>query len=66
MLAEIGVNDLSIFPELGLILFFAVFVAVSVRAIRKPSGEVNACARMPLDETTPGVDDTKQEPRGAR
>ena len=66
MLAQLGVNDLSIYPELGLILFFAVFVAVSIRAIRKPKGEVNTCARMPLDETTTGVDDTKQEPRGDR
>ncbi|VAX38994.1 hypothetical protein MNBD_PLANCTO03-930 [hydrothermal vent metagenome] len=60
-LAETGVNSLSIYPELGLLLFFGVFVAITVQALRRPRKEVEGCARLPLDETTTGVDDTKQE-----
>ncbi len=64
MLAELDVNSLAIYPELGLLVFLGVFVAVTIRALRKPRGEVQGCARMPLDETTTCVDDTKQERRG--
>jgi hypothetical protein len=61
MFASLEVNSLAIYPELGLLIFFGVFIAVSIRALRKPRSEISTCARLPLDETTPGVDDTKQE-----
>jgi len=64
MLAELGVNGLSIYPQAGLILFLGVFLAVSARALRCPRDEARRCARMPLDETTTSVDDTKQVRRG--
>jgi cbb3-type cytochrome oxidase subunit 3 len=63
-LAGIGVNELAIFPELGLVLFFVVFTAVTVRALRHPQREMNSCANLPLDDATTSVDDTTQEPRG--
>ncbi len=61
MLAELGTNSLNIFPKTALLIFFAVFVAVSIRALRYSRSEMQACSRMPLDETTPGVDDTNHE-----
>lgn len=63
-LAEIGVNSLAIYPEIGLVIFLGVFAAVTVRALRRPRGEMRACSRLPLDETTTGTDDTKESRRG--
>jgi hypothetical protein len=50
MLASIDVNNLSVFAEAGLVIFLAVFVAVTLRAVRAPRQEMTSCARMPLDE----------------
>lgn len=61
MLASLGINSLAIFPEVGLLVFLAIWVGVAIRALRKPGSEIEACARLPLDETCIGADDTKQE-----
>lgn len=61
MLAEFGVNSLSLFPKVSLFLFLGVFVAITVRALRRPKSEMKGCAMLPLDETMPDVDDTNAE-----
>ena len=65
MLAQIGVNNLSVFPIAGLVVFFAVFVAVSIRALRKPRKEIDDWARLPLDEPDAPATGANHEPRGA-
>lgn len=48
-LAEISGNSLSLYPQIGLIVFLAVFVAVTVRALRRPRDEVSRWAGIPLE-----------------
>jgi len=45
-------------PIVALLLFFAVFVLVTVRALRAPRADVDALARIPLGdaEEVPGHD----------
>lgn len=64
MIGVIDHNSLSVFAEAGLLIFFTVFLAVTVRALRAPRRDISACARMPLDETGGVASDTKSE-RGA-
>ncbi len=42
--------DMTVFPIVGLIIFFAVFVAVSIRALRVGKDESSRCAALPLDD----------------
>lgn len=49
-LLALTVNDLSVFPKVGLLLFLAVFIAVTVRALRTPRAQVRHLANMPLDD----------------
>lgn len=42
--------DLSVYPELALVLFLAVFVAVTWRAIRTPGGVARRHASLALDD----------------
>lgn len=49
-LGEISHNSLSIYPQLGLIVFLAVFVAVTVRALRRPRADIDRWAHLPLEE----------------
>lgn len=60
-IASLKVNSLAIYPELGLLIFFGVWIAVSIRAVRKPGREIDTCARLPLDETPAVADDTNLE-----
>jgi hypothetical protein len=68
MLGFIDVNGLSVFAEAGLVIFLIVFVAVTVRAIRTPRGDIRGFANLPLDgagsETVGQAGDTNQG-RGA-
>lgn len=41
---------LSAFPAIGLIIFFAVFLAVTVRALRTPRQAARAWAALPLED----------------
>ncbi len=41
---------LTFFPIVGLLIFLAVFVAVSVRAVRTPRGLARAWAALPLED----------------
>ncbi len=63
MLGSIDVNGLSVFAEAGLVIFLAVFAAVTVRAIRAPRGEMSSCARLPLED---GCEEGAGERGGAR
>ncbi|MCA9281217.1 MAG: hypothetical protein H6812_06280 [Phycisphaeraceae bacterium] len=43
--------DLSIYPEVALVIFLGVFAMVSVRALRRgTSGEARYASRIPLDD----------------
>lgn len=50
MTIALAPNDLAVYPEVGLILFFVVFVAVTVRALRRTRPEVSRWARLPLED----------------
>ncbi len=41
---------MTVFPIVGLIIFFAVFTAVSIRALRIGKDESSRCAALPLDD----------------
>jgi cbb3-type cytochrome oxidase subunit 3 len=43
--------ELSIYPQVGLVIFFGVFVAVAARALRTPAKAAKARASIPLDDT---------------
>jgi len=46
--------DLSVYPEIALVIFLGVFVVISVRALRRgKAGEARYASRMPLDDDTP-------------
>lgn len=61
-LAAVGGNSLSLYPQIGLILFLVVFVAVTVRAMRRSNTEVNRWAHLPLEDSTDQVvSDASQE-----
>ncbi len=60
-LLALMVNDLSVFPKVGLLVFLAVFIAVTVRALRTPRAEVRHWANLPLDDTTTSTTDTHDE-----
>ena len=49
-LAEISRNGLSLFPQVGLVIFVVVFAAVTVRALRRSRAEVNRWAGIPLED----------------
>ncbi len=51
-LLALTVNDLSIYPKVGLVVFFVVFIAVTVRALRTPRNQVRHLANLPLDDDT--------------
>lgn len=42
-----------VFPVLALVIFFVVFVAMVVRAMRTPSSEAEALAKLPLEGERP-------------
>ena len=46
--------DLWIYPAVGLLLFFLVFAAVTVRVLRTPKAEAAAQGRLPLEDGTVG------------
>lgn len=47
-----GSLDLSIYPQVAMVIFVAVFAAVMVRLFgRSRSGELNRAAALPLEET---------------
>lgn len=43
MFASLEVNSLAIYPELGLLIFFGVFIAVSIRALASPGARSAPC-----------------------
>lgn len=49
-----GQFGLAFFPVLGLVIFLAVFLAVSLRALRNPRHEMTRCASLPLHGGEPG------------
>ena len=42
--------DLAVFPQIGLVLFLAIFVAAMWRVLRSSRSEMAACAAIPLDD----------------
>jgi hypothetical protein len=46
----IGHLDLAVWPKMALVLFVAVFVAVTVKALRGPQTELDRAAHLPIDE----------------
>ena len=42
--------DMTVYPIVGLVIFFAVFTAVSIRALRVGKDESRRCAALPLDD----------------
>lgn len=45
--------DLDLFPQIGLLIFVAAFVAVLVHTLCRPRAEVRKLAELPIaDETT--------------
>lgn len=53
-LAEISRNGLSLFPQIGLVIFLVVFAAVTVRALRRSRNEVSRWAGIPLEDDAAG------------
>ncbi len=43
--------ELSIYPQIALIIFFGIFVAVAYRALRTTSQAAKTRAALPFDET---------------
>ncbi len=58
--------DLSVYPEIALVIFFGIFLAISVRVLRRGGAtEAREASRMPLDEGTEiPVPVTNRAPRG--
>ncbi len=65
----ISSSGLAGYAEVGLLIFFFVFVGVAFFALRKPKEEIDAIARLPLDDDagsspigngTPGLDDPRR------
>ena len=42
--------DLTIFPEIGIIIFMIVFMAVVIRVVLMSSNEADALGRIPLED----------------
>lgn len=42
--------DLAVFPQIGLILFLAIFAAAMWRVARKSGSEMRRCAFIPLED----------------
>ncbi|HRK32821.1 MAG TPA: hypothetical protein PLD59_17295 [Tepidisphaeraceae bacterium] len=50
--------NLSLYAQVGLLIFFLVFAAVVVRTIFRTRGEITRWAKLPLDEfNNPGEQD---------
>lgn len=47
--------------EVGLLIFLAVFVAVTVRAMRTSRREIGSWARLPLEDPAPGQAEQAKE-----
>lgn len=60
-LLGLTVNDLSIYPKVGLVVFFVVFVAVAVRALRTPRADAQHWANLPLEDSNTPNPDTHNE-----
>lgn len=43
-------NPLTLFPSVGLAIFMAVFVAVTINVLRSRAAAYQAIERLPLDE----------------
>ncbi|RMG12755.1 MAG: hypothetical protein D6731_13325 [Planctomycetota bacterium] len=52
--------DLSVFPEVALVIFAGVFVAVSARTLRADRAAFEAAAGLPIDDPAPA---REEEPR---
>ena len=46
--------ELSVYAEVGLVLFFGVFVSVTARVLRASRDEMRANAALPLEDGDPG------------
>lgn len=55
--------DLTVYPEVALIIFAGVFAAVSVRAMRRGgAGAAREAARIPLEDgAEPGAEQTRSD-----
>ncbi|MCA9243212.1 MAG: cbb3-type cytochrome c oxidase subunit 3 [Phycisphaerales bacterium] len=53
---------LSIFSQIGLVIFVVTFIAIVAYILLRPKSEMNEAARQPLEDGTP----TKQERRPAQ
>jgi cbb3-type cytochrome oxidase subunit 3 len=49
----VGASGLAGYAEVALLLFFLVFVVVSVRALATNRAAIERAARLPLDDETP-------------
>ena len=49
----VGASGLAGYAEVALLLFFLVFVVVSVRALSTNRAVIERAARLPLDDDTP-------------
>lgn len=46
----LGGVDLSVYPEIAIVIFMLVFAWATVRILRSPRAEIEHAARLPLDE----------------
>lgn len=56
--------NLTVFPIIGLVLFLAVFVGATWRALRRPGAEMRAIAAIPLDDGSEQTRDGAGRPDG--
>ncbi|MHC4996251.1 MAG: cbb3-type cytochrome oxidase subunit 3 [Planctomycetota bacterium] len=50
MLQEVLTNlDISVFSQIALLIFFVVFLGIIVWVVRRPRGQIDRWANLPLD-----------------
>lgn len=42
--------DLAVFPEIGLVIFIGVFIALALKTFRTPNNQSEEAARIPLSD----------------
>jgi len=54
--------NLDLYAQLGLVVFFAVFVLVVLRVIATPRRDIARWASLPLGDNDPGHREQEQQP----
>lgn len=57
--------DLAVYAEVGLMIFFVIFLIVSVRAIRMAGSTIEHASWLPLNEGAPPSDELPAAPKPA-